>query len=260
MKVTCRNCGAEIPAANINIQEMVALCDNCNNIFALDRKGLARKRKRMIPERPARVRLHSDDGDDYLELSYRMALSTGTRFGLMMALVGVVVLPLMIVGMLNEGAPGVVIGIMGAMWLAVHYGLAAIVTTTTRVTVDDEALEVAVGPLPLPVSDKKRLNTREISRVYADRAVEAFSSGMSTNNVYAEMIDGSRAPIVTSLPYEYAHYLAVLLNDYLNSGVSAPGDVALGDVLDTGAIADGESLIAAEADGELRNRADRSSG
>lgn len=35
MKINCESCGSEIPAANINLQDRMAKCDNCNNIFSI---------------------------------------------------------------------------------------------------------------------------------------------------------------------------------------------------------------------------------
>jgi uncharacterized Zn finger protein len=34
MGLKCPVCGAAIPAENINIQEMVALCDQCGHVFS----------------------------------------------------------------------------------------------------------------------------------------------------------------------------------------------------------------------------------
>ncbi|MBN2303602.1 MAG: hypothetical protein JXQ72_03950 [Anaerolineae bacterium] len=252
MKITCPHCGAAIPAANVNIQEMVALCSDCNDIFALDRDKFTRKPKRVISKRPPRVRLHTQDDDDHLALSYRMALGPGPKIGLFASSMGSVVLAMMLVGMRADGAPQGPILFVGLLLLFTLYMLAMIITTTTHISADDEVLEIATGPLPFPVSDDKILNLDEIRRIYAGQTVEAFSGGVPANNVYAEMNDSRRVPIVTSLPYDYAHYLALLLEDYLHAGVEAHElDITrFDDALDAESGLDNERLVAA-LDGEL---------
>ncbi len=247
MKITCRDCGATIPAANINIQRMVALCTDCNNVFALDQHKFARKPKRVIPKRPPRVNLHTQDDDDHLALSYRMALGPGPKIGLFASSIGSVVLTMMLFGMSADGAPGGAILLVGLLLLFTLYLLAIIITTTTYISADDDTLQITTGPLPFPVSDDKTLNLDEIRRIYAKQTIEAFSGGVPANNVYAEMNDSRRVPIVTSLPYDYAHYLALLLDDYLHTGTEIH---EFDEALDAESVPDNEHLVAA-LDGEL---------
>lgn len=37
MKIYCESCGSEIPAANINLQDRIAKCESCNNIFSISK-------------------------------------------------------------------------------------------------------------------------------------------------------------------------------------------------------------------------------
>ena len=252
MKITCRHCGATIPAANINIQKMVALCENCNNVFALDQHKFVRKSKRVIPKRPPRVKLHTQADDDHLALSYRLALGPGPKVGLFGTSIGSIVLTLMLVGMSRDGAPGGAMLFVGLLLLFTLYMLATIVTTTTTISADDDTLQISTGPLPFPVSDDKTLNLREIRRIYVGQTVEAFSGGIPANNVYAEMNDSRRVPVVTSLPYDYAHYLALLLDDYLhaNAEIQELTVADFDDVFDADSEPDSEQ-VAAALDGEL---------
>ena len=252
MKITCRNCGATIPAANINIQEMIALCNDCNYVFALDRRKFARKPKRVIPQRPPRVNLHTQDDDDYLALSYRMALGPGPKIGLFASSAGSVLLSTMLFGMMADGAPGGPILLAGLLLLIALYLLATIVTTTTTISANDDTLQISSGPLPFPISDDKTLELDKIRRIYAEQTLEAFSGGVPANNVYAEMNDSRRVPIATSLPYDYAHYLALLLDGYLRTRTEIHElDVAeYDDALDAEFVQDNEQFAAA-LDGEL---------
>ena len=137
--------------------------------------------------------------------------------------------------------------------LVTLYVLATIITTTTTISADDDILEITTGPLPFPVSDDKTLNLDEIRRVYVERTIEAFSGGVPANNVYAEMNDSRRIPIVTSLPYDYAHYLASLLDDYLHARTITH---EFEEALEAEPVPDDEHLAAAQ-DGELSPRHQR---
>jgi DNA-directed RNA polymerase subunit M/transcription elongation factor TFIIS len=96
MELKCPNCGEVIPAENINIQEMVALCGECHHVFEFTRSAIARKAKRHIPPQPERVQVHVDD--DYLELSYRRVFGSGAKFGLAMATLAATVCTIILVG------------------------------------------------------------------------------------------------------------------------------------------------------------------
>lgn len=248
MKITCRDCGATVPPANINIQEMIALCNDCGNVFELDRRKFARKSKRVIPTPPPRINLHTQDDDDHLALSYRMALGPGPKLGLFASAVGAIFSTTMLIGMIRNGAAGGPIVVVALVLLFMLYLLTVIITTTTHIRADDDTMEISSGPLPFPISDDKTLSTRKIRRIYAEQNIEAFSGGVPANNVYTEMTDSRRVPVVTSLPFDYAHYLALLLDDYVQTGaeIQEVDRAELDDQLDTEVEPDSEPFDTGE--------------
>jgi hypothetical protein len=229
MELKCRNCGAPIPAENINIQEMLAVCPACNHVFEFDRGAVARKTKHRIPKRPAR--LHVYEEDDQLELSYRLVFGAGPTFGLVMCSIGAVVSSILFVGAIRGGEPPGPVLLIGALACVLGYMLAVFVSTTTQIIADEDSLEVISGPIPFPNSDDKRLNSHEIARVYAEPSMTSWAD----HHVYAELHDSSRITLVTSLPYAHAHYIALMLQNYLHSADEEYEDEEAADMIDSDA-------------------------
>ncbi len=241
MKLKCPNCGEPVPAENINIQEMLALCSACQQVFEFDRSAVARKAKRRQLKPPPRV--HIRDDPDSLELSYRFALGPGPKIGLVMATLGAVTCTALFAKACASNESSGLLLALGLAVLIYLYMMAVFVTTTTTIRVDDDSLEVRSGPLPFPIKDDKTLSTADIRRVFFEQTHESLPPFVLTHHVYAELQTGEQVPVVTSLPRSYAHYIAHTLDNYLQditgdampSGDDRLGDTAQPDTLDEGA-------------------------
>ncbi|MBI5959670.1 MAG: hypothetical protein HY866_13090, partial [Chloroflexi bacterium] len=68
MQIHCENCGTIVPAANINIQEKLAVCPQCGSVFSfaahLTRKAPLRKLKR-----PSKIAVIEEENT--LEIGFR---------------------------------------------------------------------------------------------------------------------------------------------------------------------------------------------
>jgi hypothetical protein len=217
MALKCPNCGESVPVENINIQEMVALCGECQHVFAFTRRSVARKTKRRIPARPERVHVHADD--DCLELSYRLVFGSGAKFGLAMAAFAAVVSTLLLVNASISHEPTSLRFFLALIALVFSYVAAVGVTTTTTITADTRHLEVSSGPLPFPINDDKTLSTADITRVSFEETYQSNSPLTPSYNVTAELLDGARISVVTSLPRTHAQYIAATLDDYLHEDI-----------------------------------------
>jgi hypothetical protein len=225
MELKCPNCGALIPAENINIQELLAVCSQCNHIFEFNRSVVARKRKPTDLNPPKRLRIYEED--DRLELSYRAVLGPGPKFGLIMSALGSIFFSIMLVGAAPDGAPPPVLLFISLLAVTMWYLVAVLLTTTTQIIADEDRLEIQSGPLPFPISDDKNLRMRDVKRIFFEQGVEAWPPGVPSHHVYAELQDGSRVTLVTSLPYVYAYYIARALEGFLHPVVD--NDTAVGE-------------------------------
>lgn len=228
MKLQCPHCGEPIAASNINIQEMVAVCDACNQVFEFSRDVVGRKRKAVLPLQPARLKLEEDDGE--LVLAYSRVFGSGPLLGTVMSFVGGIVFMVMALGMAREAAPSGIIALTLLLSTLMWYVFAFAMTTTTRIMAADHDVTITSGPLPFPIKDDKRVSLREIQRVFMEQTFEAMSGGVPANHVYAELRDGSRVRLLSSLPHDYAYYIAQVINEHVQTERALPQ--ASGEILD----------------------------
>lgn len=215
MQLKCPHCGALIPIENINIQEMLALCKECQQVFTFNKNTISGKTKRRKLKPPKHAHIHEDDGR--LELSYRVAFGPGSKLGMVMSLFGLIIYSVIFIGASQGGAPLPFLIVVGLLFTLFAYFEAVFLTTTRHISLDEDEMAVTSGPLPFPIKDDKTLSVHEVTRVFFDRTTEAWPPLVPTHNVYAELQDGERVPVVTSLSREYARYIAYTLDDYLHS-------------------------------------------
>lgn len=238
MALQCPQCNTEIPPENINIQEMLALCDNCNLVFNFKDHLPQRKTKPPRLLLPGRVKV--EETDEQLSISYRMVYKGGAMFGFIMSMIGSVLLPLAFITILAtknnvEVAPMMMIG-AGILWS--WYLVAVFITTSTRITVNEDVLAVKTGPLPLPIKDDKVIPTDTITRLYREEVTDLLPS----NNVRAELSSGDKLKVVTSLPDEHAIYIARVIDHYLQSGIPDDMITSGGEFYDDGEFYDEDEL------------------
>jgi hypothetical protein len=215
MQLTCQHCGAPIPAENINIQELVALCNECYHVFGFSKSAVARQAKHRKLKPPKRVRVYEDD--KRLELSYWLVFGPGSKFGIVASLIAIVAYGAMFIGAWNGNSSALPLLLLGLLVALFAYLEAVFLTTTTGISLDMDEMAVSSGPLPFPIKDDKTLSIHDIVRVFFERTTESWPPFVPTHNVYAELQDAERLPVVTSLPREYARYIAYTLDDYLHA-------------------------------------------
>jgi hypothetical protein len=219
MALNCPNCGAEIPAENINIQKMAALCSTCNHVFAFSAdSGTGPKYKRRKLKKPRRLTLEGEG--DRLEMSYTRVFDQNA-YG---ALAGLGFAALLFTFAFfavafSPDAPSPVLILPGAIMAVVWYLLLVLLTTVTGITADRQSVAIKTGPLPFPNAEDKSLDVDEISRVYCEETAgsQKNQSGNRYYRVSAELIDGTQVTLLKSLPQEYAFYIAQTLEAHLNA-------------------------------------------
>ncbi len=228
MALQCPECGATILAENINMQKTLALCSQCNRVFDF---GNMRLTARKAKPRPRPERLHILQDDYRVEMSYQRVFGPGAKFGMAAIGFAAVFISLMTVFAALNGAPALFALFIGLIACVFWYILAVPLINTTRLTFDDDALEVHSGPLPFPTLNSSLLSTRDIKRIFVEDTVEG-GSGMPAHNVVADLFDGNRLRLLSSLPRNYAVYIAEALDAFLQAddeSAAAPTDALVED-------------------------------
>jgi len=230
-KLKCPNCGAPIPSKNINIQKMVAVCEECDSVFTFDdlsdslqqSNSAIAKVKPIAPPEQATINRTPDS----LELKLKWSIKT--EWTLNLVIMGIwlaVALFIVFMGVLS-GAKGIlVVGGLG-MLLSVlpAYYFATLFANSTHVRVQDGQLHIESRPLYYPGHGKKTIALDEIEHIYAEPS--RYYSIMNHDITYTrhedlfydvvvELTDGKLKRLVEFINYEHSLYIVQEVELYLH--------------------------------------------
>src|SRR5690606_17043860 len=165
--LTCPHCNTAIPANNINVQEMTAVCPSCNAVFRFNAPDVeAAKIKRRKVKRPDHLTVQ--ENDDHLEMAFRtnFRLDQNGDF-ISIALLTVMFAALTVYLMLSVDriAGGAFYPASLAITLFLTYGLGLMVYNRTHIKADDTDVRVSRGPLPNLFATERKIYTDEIVKV-----------------------------------------------------------------------------------------------
>lgn len=169
MRLHCPKCAGEISAENVNVQSLVAKCNQCDNVFPFDRETVS------LPVVPIRRDLELFKSDEF-ETSVKgetlfISWHWRSSYAFVAFLFGFVPIVLSIwfviaVG-LGDRAMTVLVAVVttfavGAV--AIYWGVAQWINSST-VIVDKSIVRVEHGPLPWPRTP--RAATTHLAQLYA---------------------------------------------------------------------------------------------
>lgn len=219
----CKNCGAEIPAADVNLERLIAKCQKCNEVFSFadnfPQRVSARRERGLLLPKPARF-LISEAGVEK-EISYRwfswtlipllffcIAWDSFLVFWYSMAIFGV--------------------GKSGFAWIAIifpighvavgvglTYYLLAGFFNRTHIRVDARSISVQHGPIPW--WGHYRFPAEDVDQLYCDEEISRGKNDASTHFVVkALLVDGKTVKLVKGLSErEEAFFLEQKLEEWL---------------------------------------------
>lgn len=218
MKLNCPECGAEIPADNINLDRMVAKCRECNAVFGFgDLFGTASDapaQARLAVPRPANLQIEQDGANliftrKWFSPTY-IFLAIFALFwnGFMAVWFGIAIIsriwPMAIFGTLH-----------GVIGVAVAYIAVAGLVNSTLVRVGMGEIEVSHSPLPW--FGKRHLETTGIAQLYSKQV--SHSSRQRTSQTYEVHLatrDGRQVKLLSGLESsEQALFLEQEIERYL---------------------------------------------
>ena len=161
--LNCPNCGASVPAENINIQDTLAVCSTCDRVFDFGSKFTPKKRKPRKIKPPETVELIEQD--ERYEIQYRWY--TPLAWGIVPVAIfwnlfmlfwhGSTVFGGWLIGTLFA-IPHTLIG----LWLI--YKVLTAFINRTRIVMTPYDLAVMYGPIPSPGS--RLIDRRSIEGLY----------------------------------------------------------------------------------------------
>ncbi len=217
MEIICPNCGEKVPAENINIQKMAAVCNACHHVFSFDLPSSAKSKRRKVKQ-PAKLTLREAD-------TLHMAFWTNFRLekdeNFLSALFISVLFTFMTVvtmgAFLASDAPIVLPIGFGLVSLFIYYLIALRVFNKTHIDMDDEQLVVSRKPLPTPLDRPNVVNLSGVAVIRCEETQASKKEGYDTPRyvVRAEMVDGLQKVIVNDVTDDYAYFITQVLNEHL---------------------------------------------
>lgn len=221
MQIECKSCGSVIPAADVNVEQMVAKCTVCNAVFGFQAPGSKpAARQRPTVAMPKGMVVEDQGGELVFTVVWRN----------MLLIVFLTVFVLIWNGVtwpffamtLEEGpwfltaflSVFVLVGLLVAYaWLCVFFN-------STEIRVNQATLVVQHGPLPVPGGC--RLRVEDIEQFYVEQKVSHSRSGDGRSStsvsypLYARLKDGTRKAVLRNVrDSDAALYFEQQLEQYL---------------------------------------------
>lgn len=221
MQLACKNCGALIPANDINIQTMLAVCKSCDAVFRFQPDDLTpAKAKRMESDLPAGIQVEDYEDGFLAHVNWRKAYGNlGAVISVIMAVAGVivgVVMLFVVINLLRSGhfpliASGMAL-VMLSIWLV--FALFAMASLISDLKLDREWLTFKHHPA---YWWGKRIRRSDIASVQ----LKPYR-GSSEIQTLVIVTRSDRQYKIDSFPALQARYLQRHLNHVLFASENAP--------------------------------------
>lgn len=156
MKLLCKNCGAPVPARNVNVQTMTAVCENCDSVFTFEASELIEAGKRRKIERPASFDVQENADGLRIHINWRRNLGplekvVGAVFAIMGSLLTLVTLSIFS-DLLNTWQTGEFVAgsILGIIALGLWYLVLMFLVNHSEIRVENDTLSTRHYPLYWP--------------------------------------------------------------------------------------------------------------
>lgn len=218
MQIHCPNCHTPVSAAQINIQDKLAVCPHCNAVFSFE-KDLRRKAKERKVKQPKYLSV--TETDDSLDIYFRWLRMWRPTDYLIIVVFGLTaIFPAIASVAAFSSGPSFIMGMVGgglaALALFLLYWFFMALIDRLRITVDDTTLSAKYEPLPK--AGMPRIAINEIERVYIYQPKTDVPKPRQRSNycfVQVACRDGREITLAT-LRYDLALFVAQTIDSYLH--------------------------------------------
>jgi hypothetical protein len=242
MKMKCPSCDAPIPARNINIQELVAVCEECDTVFGVSdvvaraktRLESGSKSKHIVHERPPSITL--TESEDSLTLDNRWRIQDQWSASTVMIVV-LLILAIIAGVMIMARAPLPGLLVMLAAGAFPLYTLLTLAVNHTRVHVGPDTVRVRTSPLPMARHGRHEFDFADVERFSVRLNHHMDTEGtrhLSPDQLYydviAELDDGRQIKLLEFENYRISHYAAQELERHRREMLALEGEGAVYDL------------------------------
>jgi DNA-directed RNA polymerase subunit M/transcription elongation factor TFIIS len=229
--MTCNNCGSIILADDINVQQLIAKCGVCGNVFPFNQAELIQtetsfnadkktslKAKKSIPL-PKGISMEQKLN----ELNFTISWRKTRRLGLYLVITliwNAILLPFLFSALQQNSTKMVLI-------LSLHFivGISmvlftiAILINTTTVVVSYQGINIKIGPIPVPFNPSISLSNRDIKQLYVEEYAPSSTNGKPdlTYAVRAKLESGEELRLISGFSHpDYALFLEQEIETFLH--------------------------------------------
>lgn len=227
MQVTCPNCSQAVPAANINIQELVGVCPSCDQIFPVTTPTAKAKRRKV--KQPEPMAVHDADALEIaFHTNFRLDKDQAVQGAAVMFILSTVFTFVFLsefwAGELSVFMP--LLFALGSLWSG--YALALRLYNRTHIHVQNDTVRISRQPLPNPLAHTNEVSLHAVTAILAEETEISKEQAYDTPryNVWAETADGARRPIINDVTEQYAYFIAQRLSERLHKDAPPPRDTS----------------------------------
>lgn len=226
MKLKCPSCSTAIPASQINVAHLVAVCPTCDSVFRLQ-APTSPTRKLKAPEG-----FVVEERDDFLSITFcPHMLNPPLNIGCAaLASLGSIVLTGTVfvssvrafnTSRIDDAIAALILGVvLCLMGMFVTMSLATAVSRKTVFTMDDECLQMSTTPAFGVSLSQAKVWLEEIKRIELTSQTYGEGTGVASTESYVTLLarrhDDTVVTLILDQPYARAAYLAQELNAALS--------------------------------------------
>lgn len=218
MQLTCAQCGQPVPTDHINIQQMVAACPACGDVFQFTLAKPKLKRRKVRQPRHLQIR-----EAERLHIAYRTLFRLDKDDNFIASAISSAVLTLatfIIIGSYLAGEVTFILPlILGLVTLPVYYWLGLIVLNKTHIDMNSASIKVSRQPLP-HIGQTRQIDLLDVISVSTEETKASKQEEYDTPryHVWANRSDSGRKIIVSDVTEDYAYFIVQKLDEYLQRG------------------------------------------
>ncbi len=205
MQLYCPNCGAQVPARNINIHKQSAVCPDCDHLFLFDAAEMIRKSRRRPLVAPPSVHLQQREG--CLSLAFEWRDERTARYIAFSVAWNVLVIAVTNTLIFEGFVPSdfLLLALPIFIGVSMTYYSAALLVNSTHIHVDAHTLSIRHLPLRMPGNlDVPRSSIRQV--LILESAAENRTAGQTYDLVLA-LHNRTNLTALRGLQGELAFYL-----------------------------------------------------
>jgi hypothetical protein len=214
MQLNCPQCGTAIPATQINVQKLVAICPACDHLFSFDPPNNAKTKRRKVKKPEA---FQIEESARGLHMAYR----TNFRLDRDITFNNSLVLGLMFsfAAILMVSAGELLVSAGFTVWAAFSfYALALRVYNKTHIDMHSDTITVTRQPIANPIDRPDTIDLSGVEAFTCEETPISIRESYDTRRyrVLAQRTDGTTQIIVNDLVGDYGYFIAQQLREQLD--------------------------------------------